>query len=260
MTEEAAQEAQTGQAAEEKRYRAYLTRLSKFVAVAEAEESKDGVVSVGVMRRVLISRGELASFLDEGWEKRVFSDEALFLDVGDKFFKVLVSSDDPENAPSKPSQWEGVRPTEDVLGNTYRRVVGHVSGLEEPSWSDRFLTSPSWRAIHPYAVAGLEYATRRGIEKPLVPLTAYVFDLACGTEDRATQTFALWLVRTRETVDAYTRLRGGEGVVPLTEDELWFHQPMFARADGGPPVEVTAATIAKHLRARLVDRGIIKKN
>ena len=59
-----------------KRYRAYLTRLTKWPVFGEA--NKERQVNRDHVRRALIKGGELESYLGDAWAKRVFGDTKVF--------------------------------------------------------------------------------------------------------------------------------------------------------------------------------------
>lgn len=217
---------------EVKKYRTFLTNLSRWVAVKIANDDTS-IVGESVLRADIIKRGELGPYLDADWAKRVFSKTELFEDTGGGFWKVLVSEEE-EEAPAKPSPWSGVRPGEDVLGSALTKMVDGFGRLSpQPSIKSKLLDSDEWFLAHQLGVAALEYAKRRGVEKPLAPLQERAFREACLDDDWSMQAAGLWLLNTRAAVESHARLlaklKGTEGAVVLQEDLVqWGDTPELA--------------------------------
>ncbi len=237
-----------------KRYRAYLTRLSKWLGVKLADD-KTSIVRAADVRSEIIKRGDLAIHLDESWAKRVFSDKDLFEDAQGGFWKVLVGADD-EGAPSHPSKWEGVRPGEDVSGAALTKMVDGLGRLTpRPELRCRWLDSDAWQLTHQFAVVAMEYAKRRGVERPLALLQERAFREACLDEDYGLQAAAIWLTNTRVLVEGHARLvsvlKKEEGAA-LQSDDLFIIRDVMC-----PPEENTPEIAVKFARRHLLERGIL---
>lgn len=249
---------------EVKRYKAYLTRLSKWAAYDR--QNKDGFIKDALLRSFLIGKGELEVYLDAAWAKRIFADKELFTDAGDGFWKVADLR--PEDAPGKPTAWEGLRPGEDLLGNVLASAHHDVVHCKtsELNLRSRFLDQENWDPIHRVMVQALERAKARGLEKPLNELQDRSFREALIDDDTYVQIVALWLLNTRMLVDAMTRFLAAvkgdtSGVHPY---ELDFYAPraipITRREDGVlqavRPV-VTYEACLDNVKSLLLNRGIL---
>ncbi len=237
---------------EVKKYRAYLTRLSKWTAVKLADD-KTSMVRDSVVRAKLIKGGELGIYLDEAWAKRVFADKTLFEDIGDGFRKVLMAADE-EEAPAHPSRWEGVRPGEDVIGFALQKMIEALSRVSpKPNLRSRWLDSDDWQPVHQLAIQAMEYAKRRGVEKPLVPTQERSFREACIDEDEGTQAAGLWFLNTRTLVEAHGRFLAflKEGT-PVQSDDLSIIRDVMRN-----PEDNTPEIAMKFARRHLLERGIL---
>ena len=204
-----------------KRYRAYLTRLTKWIVFDEA--NKERQFAVDHIRSVLIKAGELEVYLGDGWAKRVFGDTKMFENDEGSFFNIR---EGVERAKTKPEWKGGPRPDEDVAGDTLRKLVAHVAHLPGPPWTSYRLANEKWDPISRFCVAALDHMRSRGIERPLTVLQEHAFTEALLTDDRNHQTVGLWLTDTRYYLDVYTRLRAhakGEG--EMYENEMGLFKP-----------------------------------
>lgn len=246
-------------AEEVKRYRAYLTRVSKWLAFKKSND--DGLIRSSVLRGMLVSGGEVSAYLDDGWAKRVFGDKEFFEDAGDGFWKVRAEE------PSEPSSWEGVRPGEDVLGTALARVANMIGRRSNDlSLRSRFLDDDGWEQVHRDMLSCLEQTKARGVERPLNELQERALREACLDPDLTVQAVAYWLLNTRQLVDVMQRLisalRNEGGVYQPYELEFWGPQSIRLRvADGGGfetvSEEVTPQRTLEHIRRILLNRGIL---
>jgi len=248
---------------EVKRYKAYLTRLSKWAAVKRANKQRQ--VNVSALRGFLISEGELGSYLDDGWAKRVFSDADLFSDVGDGFWQVSDLS--PDEAQAKPSKWEGVRPGDDVLGDVLFRihaeVVRHRVDLD---LGHPLLDSDQWAPLHQIFMRYMKWAkSARGLEKPLNDLQDRAFREACLDADANVQLVSVWLTNTRLLIDVMTRLLATvkDGVPYVHQFEVDRYAPahfaVTVSDDVVTPTHVlpTYEMCLMNVRRLLLNRGIL---
>lgn len=246
-----------------KRYRAYLTRLTKWVVF---DEAKDRQINQEHMRRLLIQSGEQAEHLDDGWAKRVFGDAKMFEKQAGGFFRIL----DGVEQGKKPEWKGGARPGEDVAGNTLHKLVQHVHDLDEdPPWTSHRLSDKRWEPVSRYCISALNHMRTRGIERPMAPLQDRAFAESLRTDDPAHQTVALWLTTTRYCLDAYARVRAyekGEGKL-FWEGELELYRPTHFRAKRDPETgelafideEFTVKVALEVIRDILVKRKILKE-
>lgn len=249
---------------EVKRYRAYLTRLSKWAAFDR--QNKEGLVKDAHVRGFLISRGELASYLDSAWAKKIFGDKELFTDAGDGFWTVAAMR--PEEAPGEPTPWTGLRPGEDLLGDVLVRAHDDVvrCNTSELNLRSRFLDSEKWDPIHRVMLRALESAKAKGLEKPLNELQDRSFRESLLDGDIYVQIVSIWLFNTRLLVDAMTRFLAAvkgdaSGVQPY---ELDFYAPSavpITKAPDGTLQAVGAAptyeTCLENVKTILLNRGIL---
>lgn len=240
---------------EVKRYKAYLTRLSKWVATELADEKTEYQVGTNVLRGNLIGRGELAFYLDAGWAKRIFSDKGLFTDVGAGFWKVAQLP--PEDSPSEPSEWSGPRPGEDITGSAIQRTIDTLSRFDPPNWKSRWLEGDEWMRIHPVVVSALTYAQSRGIEKPLVPLQERAFLESMADEEEALQTIGIWLTNTRAVLEAHGRFQTAikdRSMAGLYPGDLLLFRDNVIRAVETPHKVSDSFAFTRRL---LLERGIL---
>lgn len=235
---------------EAKRYKAYLTRLSKWTAYEEADSK--GYISAVVLRQILIGRGERSAYLDDRWAKRVFGDKALFEDGDQGFWKCVAR---PEDAPGEPTRWEGPRPGEDVVGDALARAweeVNKTARVETLSPRSRLMDSDDWAPVHRTMVGCLEAVKSRGIDKPLDLVQERSFAESLLDADLTVQIVACWLLNTRAMVDVMRRLlahvRGQGSDFQPYEVDFW------APPTGQP--RSAEATVA-HVRELLLNRGIL---
>lgn len=238
---------------EVKRYKAFLTRLSKAKACEEAGDS-GSAVGAKALRQSLVAAGELESYLDEGWVKRVFSDKDLFEDAGDGFWKVKALR--PDERPAEPTPWEGMRPGEDIAGNAVRRATDAVVRVPQPPWKSKWLTGDAWEQVHRAMLPALSYAKSRGMEKPLTPLQEWSFLESLRSDDPTLQTVALWLLNTRVLLDLFTRMQASlKGGPSVSQYELTIYGPDSWTGETPPPVSFEATF--KNVRSFLLERGIL---
>lgn len=207
---------------EVKRYRAYLTRLTKWAAFEEA--NKEGEFNRDHLRDRIIGYGELEAHLGEAWEKRVFADAKMFEHSSGSFFSLAEGA---AQAKSRPEWKGGPRPGEDVAGDTLRRLVTHVEKELEPPWKNYRLADERWDAVSRLCVQAMNHMRTRGIERPMTVLQERSFIEALRINDRAYQTVGLWFVDTRYYLEVYARLRAyarGEGEL-LYDGELEMYRP-----------------------------------
>lgn len=248
---------------EVKRYKAYVTRLSKWMAFEKCNDQR--LINYNVLKGMLVARGELAVYLDDAWRKRVFADKDLFEDAGDGFWKVLDIR--PEDAPGEPSRWEGVRPGEDVLGSVLAHAADAIGRMrtDRISLSSRFMDDDVWDPVHREMLGCMEQAKRRGYQKPLNDLQERAFHGSLIDPDPAVQIVAMWLLNTRSLVDVMQRLlaaeKGEHGTYAAYELRFW--GPPGAKVRQTPeglvaedPVPTPATTLA-NVRSVLLNRGIL---
>lgn len=235
---------------EVKRYKAYLTRLSKWLAYEEADNK--GYIAVLVLRRALVSRGERGVYIDDRWVKKVFGDKGLFEDADQGFWKCIAR---PEDAPSQPTPWEGPRPGEDVIGDALVRAweeVNRVARTEVLNPRSPFMDTDDWIPVHRTMVGCLEAVKSRGFDKPLDTVQERAFAESLLDADPTVQLIACWLLNTRALVDVMRRLlahvRGQEPSLLPYEVDFW------APPTGQP--RSPEATLA-HVRGLLLNRGIL---
>lgn len=250
---------------ETKKYKAYLTRLSKWTAFDQA--NNQGLIKDSLLRHCLIGKGELAIYLDAAWSKKIFSDKELFTDAGDGFWKVTPVSQ--EEVPAEPARWVGIRPGEDLLGNILLRahsdVLRHGLLLNLRS---RFLDDDVWTEVHPVMMRALESAKARGIEKPLNELQDRALRESSVDDDVFVQVVAVWLTNTRMLVDAMGRfLAAVKGDASSVQQyELAFYSPQSVRVSGHDDSSYTGAAAPTYescllnIRKILLNRGIISAN
>jgi hypothetical protein len=247
-----------------KRYKAYLTRLSKWLAFEKCNDQR--LIRSDVLKGMLVARGELATHLDDAWRKRVFSDKEMFEDAGDGFWKV--ASLHPDDAPAEPSRWEGTRPGEDVLGAALAHAaerVGSIRGSDSLNLFSRFMDTDEWDPVHREMLGCLEQAKRRGYQKPLNDLQERAFVESLLDPDPAVQLVAMWLLNTRSLVDVMQRLlaaeRGEQGTFQPYELRFW--RPPGARVemtDAGliaKDREAAPSVALAQVRSVLLNRGIL---
>jgi hypothetical protein len=247
-----------------KRYKAYLTRVSKWRAWKESND--DGLIKQAILRSTLVGHGEIPAYLDDAWGKRVFGDKEFFEDAGDGFWRVIPRS--PDDAPSEPSGWEGVRPGEDVLGTALARAADAIGrrSTADLNLRSRFLDEDPWDPVHRDMLACLDATKKRGIEKPLNDLQERSFQEALLDGDWTVQVVAMWLLNTRQLVDVMQRMLAvlkGEPV-QYQPYELVFWGPNWTRAaldEKGEIVPLEEAPTPQrtldNVRMILLNRGIL---
>jgi len=244
-----------------KRYKSYLTRLSKWAAYEQKSKRPPiGVIGVSALRAYLVSVGELSAVLDDDWCKRVFSDKDLFEAAGEGFWKVL-----GDESPSKPTEWVGVRPDEDVIGDALRMGFRDVVDTGLASVVDvrsQFLLGEDWQKMHPIMLRAMQYAQRRGVAKPLIGMQDRSYAQALVIDDWAVQVIALWFTNTRMLLEALARFRdtvaGRSNSV--TRSDLVFYAPQAVQVEQGvlqPVADVTREACLENIRGILTDRGIL---
>lgn len=266
-----------------KKYRSYLTRLSKWEAI-RAVISNKGVNQVGEdhLRRVLVDLGEIRSFMDDRWAKRIFSDGNLFESDGDGFWRlknpdewkwkrgriVRFTDEHPEGHIRKRPEWtDGVRPGEDVVGTAYEFCLDRVSNMPVPNRSDERMDSDEWVSVGQKMVRVMKWCRKRGLEKPLAPLQEHAFQKSLLTTDRSAHTVALWFTRARIYLDAFVAIRKskeGDTLPPHADPKLWLPRsvPASISADGSYRIDEPSPSVelAKHvIHENLAKIGIVSK-
>lgn len=234
-----------------KKYRAYLTRLTKAVAF---ETHVKRAVNADVVRKVMVKDGELPEYLDDGWKKRSFKPD-VFEAVNPTLFNIKEDVDVPAKKHVVRPEWTGgVRPGEDVIGDTIAKLVDHV-GESNPPWTSTRFLHPAWESVSEVCVASLKHARSRGVDKPLVPLQERAFADALKSDDHVIQTISLWFTNTRYHVEAYARLRlhaNGDG--ELWSSDLELFKGSVTPANYPRPVDEALATV----RGVLEHRGLLR--
>lgn len=209
---------------EVKKYRAYLTRLTKWASFNEA--NVDGEFNRDHLRSRIIGYGELEGFLGEDWEKKVATNK-LFEHSSGPFFSIVDGSEKP-----KRPEWKGgPRPGEDVAGNALLKIVERVNRMPEPPWKSHRLADQRWDPVSDVCVKAMNYMRSRCVERPLALIQERSLFEATRTDDRAHQTVSLWFVDTRYYLEVYARLRAqAKGNDEMGEQEMGLFKPSSSLA------------------------------
>lgn len=245
---------------EKKQYKSYLTRLTKFVSWKNM--TSDRMISVQYVRRLLASRGEDSSYLDETWEKRSFSDREFFEPVGDGFFKILMLP----KQPPEPT-WEGVRPGEDVVLESLLKALSFVKETTEspdiPSLFPVRIRDSRWYDYSRAIIRSLSYAVSRGLNRPLEPMTRRAMEIFDGKGDTESR-IAMWLFDSViMTADYLSLLDHVNGVAKSSVDISRYAPPIvkIKFVENEPTFEdiVMSEKIALYeLRSIMRERGILR--
>jgi hypothetical protein len=236
---------------EVKKYKSYLTRFSKWLAVHSSSKPKaSNLITEAILRSLVVGRGELKSFCDETWSKKVLGDQNIFEPNGEGWWKIVV---DEEKGPSRP-KWEGIRPTDDVYGDALIRATEAFVQLPvTPNAKAQWLDTDSWAPAHRCMTSAMEYAKSRGSERPLIPLQELAFHRSLVSDEPYLQLVALWLTNTRRLLEAFNRLQAvKKGEAEMDQGDLY-----FLRRPGQEPSYQSASAFVRHL---LLERGILGGN
>ncbi len=253
-----------------KRYRAYLTRRSKWEAIRLCLKHEQ--VGAIALRGLMHNIGERAEDLDAKWEKRILGDTKLFrLTSNGNFFEL---ADDLELG--KCPTWVGERPWQNFVSDAYDWVLANVATVGVDLSKARVLLNNKWDQVSRVIVMALDGLRKKRVEEPLTKLSDFAWDLAMVTSAKTHNTqhaISLWLTVTRIEVDAYTRLRA---YIAAEGDRPWdvlgqedghgspIYSPMstgYLMADGGyekVDVDQTPKAVLQWIRQRLVYRRILK--
>lgn len=249
-----------------KKYRAYLTRLSKWEA--QHQMNSDRHIGVDYLRRVLKYKGELLDELGDDWAKRVFKGE-MFEDIGNGFYKVVEDErwERPPPLDSRP-KWEGVRPGEDVVTDALYKTVEAFKNTKHIDLRLDFrsrLESESWievtRAVH----VGFRYARRRGLAKPMYPMAERAF-MADEFHIDGGPALALWFMDSISLVDSFQRLRAHLKDGSPLFSEMLIYQPWSWQTklddDGKMMIideEMTPQVALREVSRLMARRGLLPK-
>lgn len=248
----------------ETRYKAYLTRRSKYEAVRACQ--RRDMVGVVALREVMIGVGELRPYLDDTWAKKVLGDTKLFEPSGEGFY-VLTDEAEEINLGKRPT-WVGERPGQDWVRETFDDICARVHELEPADIKGAlYCLSSKWDDTATRVIEGLDELRRKEVDKPLSKLWEFAWAESMRTTLQTAPTcqqVTMWLMNAAAEVDAYTRVRAylREGERPA--DILGPEDGHGAR--GFPPIvyypdrdpDGSPAGVLESLRHRLVRRGIMK--
>jgi hypothetical protein len=241
----------------QKKYRAYLTRRGKYEAIRICNRQQ--VVTVEGLRVAMLDAKELAEYVDEKWARKTLSDKKLFEPSEGAGYRMVSGTKLPDKAP----EWSGLRPGEDPLRDTFDKAVAKVLALpNEPPWDSYRLAHGDWVHVSKIIVGAMNHLKKRGVERPLGELQSMAFSAALATDDRATQTVALWLIDTAYYVDAYGRLQKGE----IPPEGAGYFSPSVIEHEKGEDGKLVPKEEAdpvkrslKTVRGILTRRGILKR-
>jgi hypothetical protein len=259
----------------EKRYRSYLTRLSKHEAIYAGQ--KNEAVGVQALRDSLVKKGEVREFLDDAWAKKVFGDLKIFESNGDGFYQLTNEAGEIELG--KRPTWKGQRPGDDWVRGAYDNIVSSIDemSLSEVIGGTRCL-SGEWRETASATISALEDLKRRGIERPLEKLWEVAWDESLKTsisESVTVHQVALWLTTTMGDTDAFVRLRAymRDGTQPrpwdvigVEDGQVTAYVPTTVRASLNDakaliaePPDLSPRGVLESIHGRLVYRGVMKE-
>lgn len=257
-----------------KKYRAYLTRRSKWEAIALCSDPDVAQVSAVHLRDVLAKNGEVRDFLDDKWEKRVLGSDK-FKDIGSGFYALVDPDEEP--SPTRP-EWTGRRPGQNFGRDAHQSILASFPHVDAGDLrNDRVLLGGPWDTVADLVVHNLSIMKKRGSESPLAELFDYAWRHTPGTAVDHTDHHALllWLTIAMADTDAFKRLsayvkKGEDRPADILGQEDGRGSPIytprttrFEKDDNGEyrnvPRDPSPEGVMNMIRALLVQRGLMPR-